>query len=167
MDDKNKAHWMVYAKSLIGVREIKGPKHNPTILQWVKNLGRFVGIDVRDDETAWCGIYAGEVVQKAGFTPPKICVRASEWSKFGQKLDEPAYGAVLVFTRSGGGHVGFYVSEDADFFHVLGGNQSDQVNITKIAKSRLTAIRWPDGVAKPSTGRVFAKLGGPVSKNEA
>lgn len=167
MKDENKAYWMTYARSLIGTKEIKGPQHNPTILQWVKNLGRFVGITVSDDETAWCGIFAGEVVQQAGFTPPTLCVRASKWVEFGQKLDEPAYGSILVFTRSGGGHVGFYVSEDASHYHVLGGNQSDQVNITKVAKNRLTAVRWPDGVAKPSTGRVFAKLGGPVSKNEA
>lgn len=164
---KDQAKWMAYGLSLVGTKEIKGPKHNPTILQWVKNLGRYVGIDVKDDETAWCGVFAGEVVQKAGFVPPTLCFRASEWGKFGDPLDEPAYGAILVFTRSGGGHVGFYDSEDASHYHVLGGNQSDQVNITKIAKNRLTAVRWPDGVAKPVTGRVFAKLGGPVSKNEA
>jgi uncharacterized protein (TIGR02594 family) len=161
------AFWMPYAASLIGVREIKGPEHNPTILRWIKNLGRKIGIKVTDDETPWCGVYAGEVMQKAGFTPPDICVRASSWSKFGVELAEPTPGAILVFTRQGGGHVGFYVSEDADTYHVLGGNQSDAVNVTRIAKDRLSAVRWPAGVPLPTTGRLRKKFDGVISRNEA
>lgn len=29
--------WLTIARSYIGVREIKGPKHNPTIMGWLRN----------------------------------------------------------------------------------------------------------------------------------
>ena len=157
---------MDYAASLIGTREIKGPKHNPTILQWAKNLGRKVGIVFNNDELAWCGLFAGEVMNRAGHTPPNICVRASEWAKFGVGLREGAFGAVLVFSRQGGGHVGFYVSEDDTTYHVLGGNQSDSVNITRIAKNRLSAIRWPAGIPLPKSGPIRKRFDGAISTNE-
>lgn len=45
--------WMTYARSLIGVREIRGPKHSGTIMGWIKALGAGkLGVTVRDDETA-------------------------------------------------------------------------------------------------------------------
>ena len=74
---------------------------------------------------------------------------------------------MLVFTRSGGGHVGFYAGEDADAYHVLGGNQSDAVTIARIAKSRCIAIRWPSTAPAPVGGRVFSALAGTLSRNEA
>ena len=68
---------------------------------------------------------------------------------------------MLVFTRPGGGHVGFYVGEDAAAYHILGGNQGDAVTIVRIVKSRYIARRWPEGrpvIGKPvpiaATGRL-------------
>lgn len=34
-------------------------------------------------------------------------------------------GDIWTLSRNGGGHVGFYVSEETSCLHVLGGNQSD------------------------------------------
>ena len=102
-----------------------------------------------------------------GLNPPSIAVRASAWGDWGTKLTRGTPGAILVFTRSGGGHVGFYVSEDAATYHVLGGNQSDSVSITKIAKDRCTAIRWPAGVPAPTAGPVVKQFNGRLSTNES
>lgn len=107
------------------------------------------------------------VLDQHGITPPPISIRASQWAVWGQKLSQGTPGAILVFTRSGGGHVGFYVSEDATTYHVLGGNQSDSVSITKIAKDRCSAIRWPAGVAAPTAGPVVKQFDGKLSTNEA
>ena len=157
---------MKIARSLIGTKEIPGPKHNQTILGWCKKLGaRVLGITVNDDETPWCGTFAAWCVVSAGLTPPKIAVRAKAWAAFG-KACSPVEGAVLVFGREGGGHVGFYVGEDATAYHVLGGNQSNTVNITRIAKSRLIASRWPSGVPVTGLAKVL-KADGTLSKNEA
>lgn len=161
------APWMEYAASYVGLKEIVGAKHNQTILGWAKNLGKKVGIVFDADEIAWCGLFTGEIMNHSGFTPPNICVRASEWTKFGVGINEGAYGAIMVFTRSGGGHVGFYVSEDETTYHILGGNQSNSVSITRIAKSRMTTIRWPAGIDLPKKGPVHRKFNGAISKNEA
>ena len=61
---------------------------------------------------------------------------------FGQEV-EPIPGAVLVFARGSGGHVGFAVGQDDTHFYVLGGNQSDAVTVARIARSRLLGARWP------------------------
>lgn len=46
-------------------------------------------------------------------------------------------GDVLVFPRGAGGHVAFYVGEDSRHFHILGGNQDNQVSIILKAKQPL------------------------------
>ena len=71
-----------------------------------------------------------------------------------------------MFSRAGGGHVGFYVGEDRFYYRVLGGNQQNAVNVMRIAKSRCVAIRWPKGV--PVTGGpIHMETDTRVSKNEA
>ncbi len=119
--------WFEIAQSLVGTRDVVGPKHNPTILSWARKLGaRILGINVTDDETPWCGTFVAHCIASANLTPPPIAVRASSWADWGANIraDRLAPGAILVFQRLGGGHVGFYVGEDATTYHVLGGNQS-------------------------------------------
>lgn len=161
--------WLDVAKNLIGVSEVPGPKNNPTIMGWIKRLGsKTLGISVVDEDTAWCGTFVTHCMVQAGITPPKVPVRASAWSTWGANLraDRLAPGAVLVFSRPGGGHVGFYVGEDDTTYFVLGGNQSNAVNVSKIAKARCVAQRWPTGVAVTG-GPVRSTLKGSVSENEA
>lgn len=159
--------YMETAKANIGVKEVPGTANSPTIMRWAAKVGRFLGIKYDADSVPWCGLFAAYVVAENGLTPPSIAVRASAWAAWGVPLTKPAYGAVLVFTREGGGHVGFYVSEDAQFYHVLGGNQSDQVNVMKIAKNRCTAIRWSSQLPKPKGGPIVRAFAGPTSINEA
>tara|TARA_R110002126_G_scaffold44153_2_gene126133 strand:+ start:545 stop:1216 length:672 start_codon:yes stop_codon:yes gene_type:complete len=53
---------------------------------------------------------------------------------------QPITGAVLVFERGSGGHVGFAIGQDDTNFYVLGGNQSDAVTVARIAKSLLLDV---------------------------
>lgn len=156
--------WLTVAADLIGTTEIVGPKHSSRITGWLKKLGAWWV----DDDTPWCGVFAAHCVQSVGLPIPKAYYRASAWADLGQNLraDRLAPGAILVFARKGGGHVGFYMGESATHYAVLGGNQSNAVNVTKIAKGRLTASRWPTGV--PVVGKpTQMMLGGAESKNEA
>ena len=54
-------------------------------------------------------------------------------------------GDIAVFWRGSKegqeGHVGLYISETPNFVYVLGGNQLDQVNISKISKAKLLDYR--------------------------
>lgn len=157
--------WLTAARAHIGMREIPGPKHNSKITGWLAKLGAWW----RDDETPWCGVFCAAVMQDVGLPFPKDYFRAKAWADYGARLQPHliAPGAILVFGREGGGHVGFYVAEDATHYHVLGGNQANSVNVTRIAKARLLASRWPKG--EPVRGKsVWVKANGlPVSENEA
>lgn len=163
--------WLAFARQQIGVREIVGPKHSPVIMGWIQRLGaKVLGIRVLDDETPWCGTFVAMCMFSAGIGAASIAVRASSWAIWGRELIAPRLGCVLVFTRTGGGHVGFYIGEDATHFHVMGGNQGNAVSITRIAKSRLAkgGMRWPIGVALPGAQVIHLNAAGvPVTVNEA
>ncbi|HHN8401527.1 TPA: TIGR02594 family protein, partial [Morganella morganii] len=65
---------------------------------------------------------------------------------FGKMLTQPAYGCIVTFSRTGGGHVGFVVGKtESGQLMVLGGNQSDAVNIKAFGTDRVTGYRWPSG----------------------
>jgi uncharacterized protein (TIGR02594 family) len=155
--------WMQTAEKLVGTKEIPGPRHNRVVLRWLEKLRAWW----RDDETPWCGVFVAYCMQEAGLPFPKMYMRAKEWSSYGSLLrrDHLAPGAILVFDRAGGGHVGFYVGEDAGHYFVLGGNQGNAVNVMKLGKTRLIASRWPKG--EPVIGGYVFMKGGKVSTNEA
>ena len=48
-----------------------------------------------------------------------------------------------MLTRTGGGHVGFYVRETDRYVYILGGNQSNKVSIAGYDKGRIIAYRLP------------------------
>jgi uncharacterized protein (TIGR02594 family) len=162
MSDTN-PKWMQTANSFIGLREVAGPKHNKIILGWLDKLGAWW----RDDETAWCGVFVAHCMQDAKLPYPAMYMRAKAWSDYGSLLqrDRLAPGAILVFDRAGGGHIGFYVGEDAGHYFVLGGNQGNAVSVMKLGKTRLVASRWPKG--EPVIGKPVYMKGGKVSANEA
>ncbi len=92
---------------------------------------------------------------------------------FGVPQQKPALGDVLIFWRGASsgfnGHVGLYVGEDAQAFHVLGGDQSDRVMIKRIAKNRLLGCRrCPWRINQPAAVRpVVLAANGALSTNEA
>lgn len=155
--------WLVEAKAHIGTKEIPGKQHNSKILGWLRSLKAWWA----EDETPWCGTFVAHCLQQAGLPVAQNWFRAKDWASYGSNLRSThvAPGAILVFAREGGGHVGFYDGEDASFFYVLGGNQSNSVSVMKLAKARCIAIRWPKGV--PVTGAPVRMAGGNVSVNEA
>lgn len=155
---------------LYGLKEVKGKEHNPVIIGFAKEIGGEIASWYDTDEKPWCGLVMGIAAKRAGWPVPKgfAVLRALEWAKWGLPA-QPMLSAVMVFEREGGGHVGLYIGEDDECYHILGGNQSNAVNITRIAKDRLVAARlprWrykkPDSVKKITLGKI-----GIVSRNEA
>nr|WP_298095895.1 TIGR02594 family protein [uncultured Shinella sp.] len=161
--------WLREARRLIGVREKVGKGSNATILGWAKRLGGWVASYFTDDDIAWCGLFAAHVI---GLTLPREALPANplgalEYNKFGRQLAQPALGAIMTFKRDGGGHVGFYLGEDATHFHILGGNQTNSVRISRIEKKRLSDIRWPKTGEAEQLGRVILTAAGvAVTSNE-
>ena len=133
--------WIVEANKYIGLKEIVGRKHNPVILEWVKELdGWFT-----DDETPWCGTFVAICLKRASRSYPEHWYRALAYEDYGTRLAKPAYGCIGTMGRSGGGHVVFVVGETKDGKYLVGhgGNQSNAVNLMKFPKTRFTAWIWP------------------------
>jgi uncharacterized protein (TIGR02594 family) len=161
---------LLQARALIGTKEIIGNIHSDVIMKWAKELG--LEKVYTADEIAWCGLFVCYCAHKAGLEinmTAKESLWALNWNKFGTRQKIAMLGDVLTFSRNGGGHVGIYVGEDNTCYHVLGGNQSNMVSITRIEKTRLSQIRrtaWK--ISQPENVRVVKLTStGFISKNEA
>jgi hypothetical protein len=86
-----------------------------------------------------------------GIPAAPIAVCAKDWARWRANL---ASGAVLVFDRADGGHVGLYVGADLTSYQVLGGNQGDRVSIMRLERSRCVARRWPINRPEPPGSEV-------------
>lgn len=132
--------WVAEARKQIGLAEIKGGQHNPAILQMWKDIKRG---GIKDDETPWCAAFVGSCLERVGIQSTRF-ESAKSYLDWGSKLTTPVYGAIAVFTRDGGGHVGFVVGQTASGdLLILGGNQGDAVNIKAFKRDRVSGYRWP------------------------
>lgn len=139
--------WLIKARTLVGLREIKGAKHAPEIVQMWKDIKRG---GIKDDETPWCAAFVGSMLERSGVKSSRF-ESAKSYLDWGQVISSPVVGCVVVFTRQGGGHVGFAVGRDkAGNLLILGGNQSDAVNIKAFPVSRVSGYRWPAGLQVPA-----------------
>ena len=132
--------WIVEGRQYVGMAEIPGKQHNPTIQNWLRTLKAWWA----DDETPWCGTFVAHCCRTANRDIPKDWFRALAWADAGERLTAPAYGCIAVFSRTGGGHVGFVVGRDrSGNLMILGGNQGNKVSIAKFSKDRVVAYIWP------------------------
>ncbi|MBR1198814.1 TIGR02594 family protein [Bradyrhizobium sp. AUGA SZCCT0158] len=163
------APWLATMRALTGLKEAPGSKDNPFIIEMAHEIVRRYP-DLKGnvgwynhDSIPWCGLQLAYVMAVNGIKPSKAPLSSLDWASWGQKLSVPTPGAVLIYTRTGGGHITLYESEDANWIYCRGGNQSDGLNVTKIPKSRkIHAIRWPAGVSLPTAGRKFGATGNAV-----
>ena len=161
------------ALSFFGTAEIVGKGSNRTIMAWRDELNQ-AGVQIdgySDDDIPWCGLFVALVTyRRLGIATEvvKAPLWARNWAKYGIAAASAMLGDLLVFSRNGGGHVGFYIGEDSVCYHILGGNQSNKVSITRIAKSRCIAIRRPPYITVPrAVKKYLLSAVGSVSKNEA
>lgn len=158
--------WIAAGKAVFGLHE---KRDNQTLKKWLRSDGKTLG---DPNALPWCGDYVETCIKnslpKEPF-PGKVGENpywARNWLFFGLAA-EPCYGAVVVFKRGAGGHVGFLVGEDATDYYVLGGNQGDAVTISRIAKSRCLGVRWPKTADRPTKRLPKMKAGNiPKSTNE-
>ncbi len=154
--------WMDLAKTKMGLIETRDKS---ALMSFLK-LGR--GTIGDPSKVPWCGDFVETCI--AVTLPDEVLptnpYAAINWLSFGKQVT-PSYGAIMVFHRgdpsSWLGHVGFYVGEETSYYHILGGNQSNSVSITKVAKNKLRAggSRWPLSV--PYSGKVVKSDGSNVT----
>jgi uncharacterized protein (TIGR02594 family) len=156
--------WLAEARKNIGLREIPGGKHNPTILKWWS----LIRAPFTDDETPWCAGFVGAMLESSGIESSRSAA-ARSYLNWGRKLSNPRLGCITVFERGPrNGHVGFMVGKDArGNLLILGGNQGDAVNIKPFSASRVLGYRWPDGEPLPSANIPSVDSNEEVSRRES
>ena len=128
---------MTIARKELGQKEQPGANHNKRIIEY----HQLTKLRAKDDETPWCSSFVNWCMSGAGY-PITESAAAKSWAKYGVSC-KPHPGCIVVMTRNGGGHVGFYVKETPAYVYLLGGNQSNAVTISAYSKERIIAYRLP------------------------
>lgn len=128
------------ALEFYGLEEITGEQHNPDILSMFAGIGEDW---VQTDETGWCSAFVNYLCKLLDYERSgKLTARS--WETVGEET-EPFIGCIVVLWRVSPddwrGHVGFYVSQDAQYIYMLGGNQDNSVCIKRYRKDRLLTYR--------------------------
>ena len=164
--------WVEELDRRIGLQEVRD---NQKLREFLKSDGNTLGDPAK---LPWCG----DLVETAiALTLPAEPLPANpyyalNWQKFGVALPDDIVprGAIVTFERRNsagkliGGHVGFVVGHDSDYYHVLGGNQMNKISITKIAKKRKHgSLRWPATYRLPTESLPHSTLDATITTNEA
>lgn len=124
------------AEKEIGQHELVGGE-NSRIVEYHSTTT----LKATEDEIPWCSSFVNWCMIKAGHKGTNSAL-AKSWLKWGQKLDRPTLGCVCIIKKkiveedkstgsSTGYHVAFWLLQDAQYVHLLGGNQSDSVKISR------------------------------------
>lgn len=135
--------WLEAARQEIGVYEIPGPdQNNERILEYLRTTS--YPQDGLTDEVKWCSAFVNWCLKKCGISGTREAARAASWHRedWGVSLNAPRVGCLVVYSY----HVGFYVGDESTAsLLLLGGNQSDEVNISTFPKHGVLSYRWPQG----------------------
>lgn len=135
----NKEMFLV-AMGEYGTQEWTGIEHNPEVMKYFHDIGHKW---VKDDETAWCAAFVNWCALKSGYKGTGK-LNARSFMDIGVKV-YGNQGDIVVLWRinpdSPYGHVGLLVYKDEHFVWLLGGNQGNQINITKYPVGRVLGYR--------------------------
>lgn len=130
------------AYKLEGTWEWAGDDHNPVVVKMYAESGH---PEIKRDEVPWCAAFVGAVLARVGKQNTGSLL-AKSYLNWGEKVSykNAMPGDIVVLHRGNAswqGHVGFLVKKDRDYVHILGGNQNNQVNVTKYPVKRLAGVR--------------------------
>jgi len=124
-----------------GTKEISGSRHNMDIVNYAKNAG-FAWVN--DDETPWCSIFLSWAAMKANLSRSKKA-NARSWLSVGEETKTPETGDVAIMWRGNPngwhGHVGIFINREKGIVRILGGNQSNEVNISEYPEEQILGYR--------------------------
>jgi uncharacterized protein (TIGR02594 family) len=147
--------WLEAGKETLGWHETRD---NARLRAWLKRDKATLG---DPDSLPWCGDWQETCIRLGLPDEPlegelgRNPYFALHWAGFGRRLEDPAYGAICVKRRKGGGgHVFTAVAQDVTgaWIYGLGGNQGDSVCIRRFPRAAIIAARFPKtwpGVAQP------------------
>lgn len=148
-----KYSWMDIAQNERGVKEAAGAAANPRIVEYHKTTT----LAATSDEVPWCSSFLNWVMKTAKYPITKSAA-ARSWLTYGQETDLHV-GCIVVFRRTGGNHVGFCVGFTPHSIMVLGGNQSNEVNVRNYPRRDFLGARLPSPLKKPDLDVFNARMG--------
>ncbi len=124
-----------------GVAEIVGKEHAKRVVQYFADAGH---AEVTNDETAWCAAFLNAMLHRTGL-PTTGSLMARSFLEIGIPTEEPELGDIVVYWRVAKddprGHAGIFIRATEDWVYTLGGNQSNQVTISKYPKYQVLGYR--------------------------
>ncbi len=129
------------AKTFVGLNE----QENTEVL--AKFFNKSLGQKIDPRATPWCAAFVNSVLSSSGQEGTKSLM-ARSFLKYGKSVETPSEGDIVVIQRGGRnsptGHVGFYAGRTEDgLIKVLGGNQSNGVNIKTFPEDKVLGYRKP------------------------
>lgn len=135
--------WMIHGLRELGTAEVPGDGDNPRILEY----HQATMLKATADSVPWCAAFTNWCLAQARITGTKSAL-ARSFLAWGVSVHS-RYGVVVVLKRGTQplqGHVGFLVDEDGDACWLLGGNQSNRVNIQPYPRDHILGYRMPVGM---------------------
>jgi uncharacterized protein (TIGR02594 family) len=128
----------------IGVKEYSGPASNPRVDKYFDAITA-TGDSHYQDDTPWCAAFVGAILKWSmmGHSGKLNARSYLQWGVSSKREPWPGDVCVLwrVSPRDWRGHVGFVVKVTNDHVYLVGGNQSNEVNVSRYSKSRVLDYR--------------------------
>ncbi len=138
------------AQRFIGIKEIAGKVSNSQILAMLQLDNSWVG----KDEVPWCSAFVNYIAWLLRL-PRSKSLGARSWLQVGScvAVQEAEVGFDVVILKRGNppqpgpevidatGHVGLYAGFEGEVVLILGGNQSDSVNVSRLPFNNILGIR--------------------------
>lgn len=135
---------LLTALQFLGIKEIKGARHNQTILKFWELIEIEWGVN---DEFAWCAAAHNAILKlsnchyfktglaRKGLDLPNII-----------GFENAIVGDTVILSRTDNpkyGHEGIFIRYEGNKVVLMGGNQSDTYRASYYPKSRIVGIRRP------------------------
>jgi len=105
---------------------------------------KYLGRNPTGRASAWCGAFLDMVLRRTGHRGGGNLARG--YINYGKRLPGPEVGAIVVFSRVGGGHVGIVTGIDANGNPiVISGNHNKKVAVATYPAKRVLAYVSPGG----------------------
>ena len=138
------------AQRFIGVSEVSGSASNPQVLAMLRLDSNWP----EGDDVPWCSAFLNYIAWLLRL-PRSKNLRARSWLLVGQsiRIEDAEVGFDVVILKRGSGaqpgpdvieapgHVGLFAGKEASKVIILGGNQSDSVNVSRYPLSRVLGVR--------------------------
>lgn len=109
-----------------------------------KQIQALTGVNPR--VTPWCAAFINGILKKKGYKTTGSNTAIS-FRHYGARTNNPEIGDIVVLTRKGGNHVGFFAGfkmiNGVKHVGILGGNQSNRVKVSYFPVKRVLSYRTP------------------------